>query len=113
VSEVLSTPAQLLIAIAKNGALKMFALQVLGDARNLPAIVFAIEFVGKEVKLGLQRIQIFNRPRLPRLQLHFLYFGIEGDRFYCPSALFKAMRSPISVGLIRKKEVMIEMPGIT
>ena len=31
-----------------------FKLQMFGDARNLPAIVFAVEFVGKEVKLGLQ-----------------------------------------------------------
>jgi hypothetical protein len=30
------------------------SLQMFGDARNLPAIVFTVEFVGNEVKLSLQ-----------------------------------------------------------
>ena len=33
---------------------KISSLQMFRDAGNLPAIVFAVEFVGKEVKLGLQ-----------------------------------------------------------
>ena len=50
---------------------------MLGYSRNLPAIVFAVEFIGEQVKLGLQCAKIFNRPRLSRLQLDFLYFGVQ------------------------------------
>jgi hypothetical protein len=33
---------------------KILLLKIIRDAGNLPAIVFAVEFVGKEIKFGLQ-----------------------------------------------------------
>lgn len=86
---------------------------MLGYAGNLPAIVFAIEFVSKEIELGLQRAKIFDWSRLPRLQLNFLHFGIQADRFNRPSALLQAMSSLVGIVLIREKEIMIELRGIT
>jgi len=81
-------------------------------ARHLPAIVFTIEFIGKEVKLGLQCAQIFNWPRLARLQLDFFHFSVQADRFNRPSALLQALRGAIRVGLISEKEIMIKLRGV-
>ncbi len=81
-------------------------------ARNLPAIVFAVEFVGKEIQFGLQTIQIFDWPRLPRLQLNFFHLGIQADRFNRPSALLQALRGTIRIGLVREKEIMVKLRGV-
>ena len=87
-------------------------LEIFRYARDLPAIVFAVEFVGKKIKLGLQCIQIFDWSRLPSLELNFLYLGIQADRFNRPSALLQALRGAIRVGLISEKEIMIKLRGV-
>ena len=87
-------------------------LEMFRYAWNLPPIVFAIEFVGKEIKLGLQRGKIFNWPRLPGLQLHFLYFSIQTDRLDRPSAFLQAMSSAIRIVLISEKEIMVKLRGV-
>ena len=92
--------------------MKAADLEIFRHARNLPAIVFAVEFVSKQVKLGLQCVQIFNWSRLPRLQLHFLHLGVQAHRFNGPSAILQALRSAVRIGLVREKEIMIKLRGI-
>ena len=53
---------------------------MLGHARHLPPIVFAVKFVGQQVELRLQvfkRLRALDLARLPHLQLPFLDLGIE------------------------------------
>jgi len=87
-------------------------LEIFRYARDLPAIVFAVEFVGKKIKLGLQCIQIFDWSRLPSLELNFLYLGIQADRFNRPSALLQTLPCAVRIGLIREKEIMVKLHGI-
>src|SRR5438270_3774452 len=87
-------------------------LELFRHARNLPAIVFAVEFVGKEIKLGLQCIQILDWSGLPRLQLHFLYLGVQAHRFNRPSTLLQPLRRALGVSLVRKKEIVVKLGGV-
>ena len=99
-------------AAYSKGLSERAALEMLGHARNLPAIVFAVEFVGKQVKLGLQCVQIFDWSLLPHLQLNFFYFCVQAHRFNRPSALLQTLRSAVRIGLIRKKEIMVKLSGV-
>ena len=70
---------RLRVTVSKDAVAENATLEMLRYARDLPTIVFTIEFVGKQVKLGLQCVQVFDWPRLPRLQLHSLDFSIQAD----------------------------------
>src|SRR3954462_14426320 len=87
-------------------------LEIFRNARNLPAIVFAIEFVGQQIKLGLQCVQAFDWPRLSRLELNFLPLGIQAHRFNRPSALLQTLPCAVRIGLVREKEVMVKLGGV-
>ena len=90
-------------------------LKMLGYARDLPAIVFAMEFVGEEIKLGLQLLEvlgILDRAWLTRLQLYFLQLGVQAERLDGPAALLQTLRGLIGVTLVGKKEIMIQRFGI-
>ena len=89
-----------------------FQLEIFRYAGNLPAIVFAVEFVGEKVELGLQCAQVFDWSRLPRLQLNFLHFSIQADRFNRPSALLQVLRGAVGASLVNEKEIVVELHGI-
>jgi len=80
-------------------------------ARDLPAIVLAVEFISKEIKFGLQLGKIFNRAWLTRLQLGFLHVGIHAHRFNRPATVLQLKCGPFGVNLIGKEEVMIQFFG--
>ena len=76
-------------------------------ARNLPAIVFAVKFVGQKVELRLQvfkDLRVLNRARLPHLQLPFLDLGVEAYRLKRPATLLQAQGCLIDLRLIREKK---------
>src|SRR6476646_9384579 len=87
---------------------------MLGHARDLPAIVFAMKFVGQQVELRLQVFKdlwTFDRAGLPHLQLPFLDLGIETHRLKRPAALLQPLYGMVNVTLIREEKIMVERPG--
>lgn len=95
-----------------NPGVEDAGLKMLGHAWDLPAIVFAVELIGKQVQLGLYSIQIFDWTGLPRLQLNFFHLSVQADRLNRPSALLQALRCAVRIGLVREKEIMVELRGI-
>src|SRR5579859_1087927 len=86
-----------------------------GHARDLPAIVFAMKFVGEEIQFRLQVFQYLwtlNRARLPHLQLPLLDLGIEAHRLERPAALLQPLCCLVRVTLVREEKIMVKRPGV-
>src|SRR5579859_1040786 len=85
-----------------------------GHARDLPAIVFAMKFVGEEIEFRLQVFQYLwtlNRARLPYLQLPLLDLGVEAHRLERPAALLQPLHGLVGVTLVREEKIMVKRLG--
>ena len=90
-------------------------LEMLGHARDLPAIVFAMKFVGQQVEFRLQVFKdlwTLDRAWLPHLQLPFLDLRIKTQRLKRPAALLQPLYGMVNVTLVREEKIMVERPGI-
>ena len=88
---------------------------MLRHARHLPAIVFAMKFVGQQVELRLQVFKdlwTLDRAWLAHLHLPFLDLRIKTHRLKRLAALLQPLYGMVNVTLVREEKIMVERPGI-